>query len=78
MVTVNAFLDPLNVSLFANDEDFSEAMALAIFYEHRIADCLYVALAKRLFLPLLSADNRQKKIAVGEGLNLVPFGPPHS
>jgi predicted nucleic acid-binding protein len=74
---VNSFFDPLNMTLCDNEEDFSQAVALAIFYRHRVADCLYVVLAKRLLLPLLSADNKQKKIAVSEGVKLVQFGLPH-
>lgn len=68
-----AFCDAANMTLFPNEEDLNEAIALAIFHEHRIADCLYISLAKRLALPLLTADKKQLAIARLEGIGIEPF-----
>jgi predicted nucleic acid-binding protein len=38
----------LNITLFAHEDDFTEALALAIHDEHRVADCLLIAIAERL------------------------------
>jgi predicted nucleic acid-binding protein len=54
-----------------------DAISMCLAHRHRLPDCLYIALAKHLALPLLSADKKQVAIATLEGVKLVPFGPPH-
>ncbi|GIU66146.1 type II toxin-antitoxin system VapC family toxin [Candidatus Phycosocius spiralis] len=67
---ISAFLDPKNMILYADEDDFEEAVALAISYEHRIADCHFVALARRLEMALLTADMKQAQIAIQEGIEV--------
>ena len=56
------------------DEDLVEdAMALSVSLDHPAYDCLYLALARRLSLPLLSADRRMLALARTQ-LNLATIG----
>ncbi|MED5550794.1 MAG: type II toxin-antitoxin system VapC family toxin [Pseudomonadota bacterium] len=50
------------------DEDLvEEAMALSVTFDHPAYDCLYLVLASRLSLPLLSADKRLLALATKSG-----------
>jgi predicted nucleic acid-binding protein len=70
ITSISAFLDPKNMILYSDDDDFEEAVSLAISHEHRIADCLFVALARRLDLALLTADMKQAQIARQESIEV--------
>jgi predicted nucleic acid-binding protein len=41
----------------------AEALALAIYLDHPVYDCLYLVLARREVAALLSADQRLLKLA---------------
>lgn len=45
------------------EPDFGAAVALSIQLKHPLQDCLYLALAQRLQLPLVTADKRQAQHA---------------
>jgi predicted nucleic acid-binding protein len=40
------------------NHDFDAAVALSMYFRHPLQDCLYLALAQRLQLPLATADKR--------------------
>ena len=56
------------VQTFEDQEDRQNAISIALEAKHAFQDCLYVALASRLQIPLLTADQKQLKIAQQYGL----------
>ena len=46
------------IALIADDDDLPEACALALELGHPVPDCLYLAAARRLDLPLITADRK--------------------
>jgi predicted nucleic acid-binding protein len=45
-----------HITLIPDDDDLSEACAIAFELRHPVPDCLYLAAARRLNLPLITAD----------------------
>jgi predicted nucleic acid-binding protein len=46
------------IGLIPDDDDLPEACALALDLQHPVPDCLYLAAARRLGFPLITADRR--------------------
>jgi predicted nucleic acid-binding protein len=44
------------VRLVPDAELFSEAVQMAFLARHTLADCLYIAMAKKLAVPVITAD----------------------
>ena len=56
---------------FANQEDvMEESFDLALKSDLTVYDALYISLAKKLKVPLLTCDERQAKAAGGEGIEV--------
>lgn len=62
-----------STTIYAALDFMEDAITICVAHRHRLPDCIYVALAKCLALPLLSADKKQIQIAASEGVRLVPF-----
>lgn len=66
------------VSLVDDGDLLRAAQRLGRSFDHSIYDCLYAALAVRTGLPLVSADMKFVRKAMGvPGLELVPISPDH-
>ncbi len=57
------------ISIHPDETLVEEALAVAAEMDHPVYDCLYMCLARRDGLPLISADRRMLKLA-GEKLNI--------
>jgi len=59
-------------TIFMNDEELAlEAVRLSRRLDHAVYDCLYIAAARKLYAPLITADLRlARKAAQLEGLQL--------
>jgi predicted nucleic acid-binding protein len=66
------------ISYVQNELLLADAFTLCHAARHRLPDCFYIALARRLNLPLLTADKKQGRIAEANGVSLVPFPPTSS
>ena len=66
------------IKLDEKQEDYAAAAKLAHSLSHPYQDCLYIAMAKRLARPLVSADKKQVQKAESAGVNTSPFSPEHS
>jgi predicted nucleic acid-binding protein len=63
------------VELFDHAPLADEAFALACRFNHSMTDCLYVVLARRLNLPLVTADGKlARKLASLDGLEIRMIG----
>ncbi len=49
-------IDDAIISLVTHEQDFQPAIELALQLKHPFQDCLYLALAQRLGVPLITAD----------------------
>ena len=56
------------IKLEENHEDYFLASKLASDVRHPYQDCLYIAMAKRCKIPLLSADEKQSRTAERAGI----------
>lgn len=55
----------------ADDERLARpALLLALWLDHKLPDCLYLALAGRAGAELVTADHRLARLAEGEGVPL--------
>lgn len=66
-------LDAGDISLITLAADFRQAARLSVHLTHPLQDCLYLALAQRFMIPLLSADNKQVKKAQLCGVKTLDF-----
>ena len=56
----------------ADDEDFTHAaLALALLLAHKVPDCVYLALAERQGIGLVTADRRLSALAERRGVSTV-------
>lgn len=63
------------VDLFDHAPLADEAFSLACRFNHSMTDCLYVVLARRLNLPLVTADGKlARKLASLDGLEIRMIG----
>lgn len=54
----SSILGGSDISLMAEDDDLHGALKLSLELNHPLQDCIYLALAKRLDAPLVTADHR--------------------
>jgi len=63
------------VELFDHAPLLDEAFSLACRFNHSMTDCLYIVLARRLNLPLLTADGKlARKLASLDGVDVRMIG----
>nr|WP_303694045.1 type II toxin-antitoxin system VapC family toxin [Brevundimonas subvibrioides] len=63
------------VELFDHAPLLDEAFSLACRFNHSMTDCLYAVLARRLNLPLVTADGKlARKLALLDGLDVRMIG----
>ncbi|MBW4635822.1 MAG: type II toxin-antitoxin system VapC family toxin [Iphinoe sp. HA4291-MV1] len=55
------------------DEDFSEAGQLSLDLQHPFYDCVYLTVAKKLHIPLATADNRLEVVAHQVSIEVFPW-----
>ena len=59
----------------ADDELLIErALQLSLHHRHPVADCLYLALAERSSVPIVTADRDLAKLAIANGIQVTPVG----
>lgn len=61
------------VKCLSVEGDFLEATRLSVEYTHPLQDCLYIVLAKRLAIPLVSADKKLITKAKECGVDILDF-----
>ena len=64
------------IQLVEDEQIVVQALLLAISIEHRVPDCLYLALAEREGAAIATADDRLSRLARGRGVAVlqVPHG----
>lgn len=62
------------LELAEDESHIGRAFKLAVELDHRVADCLYLALAEAMHLPIVTADEKLARFARGRkiGASLVP------
>ncbi len=58
------------LELHAVESDYDKAIELALRHKHQVADCLYIAQAMRLDVPLITADKKQAQTARDMGIDI--------
>ena len=66
-----AMLEHRVVRLVPDAELFPEAVQMAFAARHTLADCLYLAMAKKLVLPVITADRPMHERGTRAGENIV-------
>lgn len=59
------------ISLVADDDLVPAALTLALLYEHKLPDCMYLALAEREGISLATADVALARIAQARGVAVI-------
>ena len=73
--TENLSVTKAVVELFDHAPLMDEAFSLACRFDHSMTDCLYAVLARRLNLPLVTADGKlDRKLAALDGLDVRMIG----
>ncbi|MEM9092599.1 MAG: type II toxin-antitoxin system VapC family toxin, partial [Cyanobacteria bacterium P01_F01_bin.53] len=58
------------VVIMPDADDREPAIDVSITQQHSFQDCLYIAVAERLNIPLLSADKKQLDAATEHGISV--------
>ncbi|KAB8333626.1 type II toxin-antitoxin system VapC family toxin [Scytonema tolypothrichoides VB-61278] len=69
-----SMLDSHAVSLIAAESVFAEAVQVCLDLRHPFHDCLYLAVARQLKVPLATTDKRLIEQAAKSGIDLYPLG----
>jgi predicted nucleic acid-binding protein len=62
------------LTLLATEEDEPQAVDLTVLLKHAFQDCLYLALAQRLRVPLVTADSKFIERTAGRYPSVLPLG----
>ncbi len=68
---MNDLIKARAIKIMSQDELIIDAFELAVKHQITIYDALFIVLAKRLKLSLVTSDTRQAKIAKGEDIEVL-------
>ena len=67
----NEFLKNIMIRLIDQEPFLESALKLSVKYGITVYDALYIALAKKLELQLITSDEKQFKVSVAEGIDTI-------
>lgn len=65
------FIENLMVKVVDQEDVLDEAFKISLKHNHTVYDSLYIALAKKMKLELVTSDKRQRDVAMKENIKVI-------